>query len=127
MEGEFDRFWYSHTEAARTESIRFQSASPCQNGIASVLDFRAFPPVHLVGSEVVQSAVHVLAVVPSHESVDIGSGLLQRAEVLGERCSALEGRKQALDESIVVADMGSAVSVADIGMCQRDLSVSGHL
>jgi hypothetical protein len=50
MDGELDRIWYAHTEAACTEAIRFQSTSTCQNGIASGLDFWAFPSVHLVGS-----------------------------------------------------------------------------
>jgi len=114
MEGELDGFGDAQAEASAAEAVGFQPARPVQDGVAFGLDFRPLPLVHLVRRQVVQSAMHMLPVVPGHESVHIGSGLVQGAEVLRERRSPLEGRKQAFDEGVVVADMGSAVGVADL-------------
>src|ERR1019366_4644078 len=44
----------------------------------------------------------------------VRSGLVQGTEVLRERRPSLEGRKQAFDEGVVIADMRAAVGVADL-------------
>lgn len=114
MEGELDRFGHAQAEASATEPVWSQATRPGQDGVAFGLDYRSRPLVHLVGSEVVQLAVHVLSVVPGHEGVHVGSGLLDVPEVLRKRRPPLEGREQALDEGVVVADVGPAVGVADL-------------
>lgn len=114
MECELDRFGYAQAEASRTEAVWFQRASPSQDVVASSLDFCPLPLVHLVGREVVELAVHVPFIVPPHEGVHVGSGLMDVPEVLRERSPPLEGREQAFDEGVVVADVGSAVGVTDL-------------
>jgi len=68
MEGELDRFGHAQAETTAPEAVGFQPARSGQDGVAFGLDFRPRSLVHLVGRQVVQLAVHVLPVVPSHEA-----------------------------------------------------------
>jgi len=125
VEGELDRFGDAKAETASAEEVWFQPARPGQDCIAFGLDLGPLPLVHLVGRQVVQSAVHVVPVVPGHQGVHVGFCLVQGVGVIGERCPPLEGCKQAFDEGVVVADMGATAGVTDFELFEES-SESGR-
>jgi hypothetical protein len=64
----------------------------------------------LIGSQQIQGAMPVAGVVPRYEPRTKSPGFIQRSKAFRIRNPALEGREQAFDKGVVVADMRTASS-----------------
>ena len=73
----------------------------------------------LIGGQQIQGAMPMAGVVPGYKPGTEGPRFVQRPKAFRIRKTALEGREQAFDKGIVVADMRTAASHTDFQLIKH--------
>ena len=90
-----------------SEAFRVSGVGLGEDFVALLQDLLSPPGMDGLGSQIRDPAVVVLGVVPGEKASTEGSGVGQRAEVIGEAGPVLEGLELGLGVGIVVAGFGA--------------------